>query len=72
MMIGGIRDPLPDEARKYLAAVQARDEQAFMDLFGLYPNVLWGNVSQTLSAEDRQWTSSVLQKHRNTERGYEW
>lgn len=71
-MLAGVRDPLPDEKQRYLYAVQSRDEEGFVQMFQLYPNVLWGDVTKTLSDEDRDWTRQVLQNKRQTDPDDEW
>lgn len=61
-----LRNPLPQERQHYLSTVQARDEQAFLQLFQLYPTVLWGSVTETLSDEDKTWTNRVIANGQQT------
>lgn len=56
------REPLLGEEKAYRAAISARDEELFLQLFDLYPGVLWGSITNTLSAEDRKWTAEVAEK----------
>lgn len=57
-----VRGPLPNEAAAYQGAISFRDEAAFRQLFELYPNVLWGSITSTLSKEDKEWSSAIIQR----------
>ena len=61
-MLAGVRDALPGEELMFRDAVRSRNKEAFSQLFDLYPNVLWGGVSNTLSTEDRAWMHEILQE----------
>ncbi len=55
------RDPLPGERTVFMQAIQARNEGELAMVLQLYPNVLWGEMTQSLSAEDRAWLSQATQ-----------
>ena len=72
-----LRGPLPNEAEHYKSVVLSRDEESFKMIFRLYPGVLWGEVTSTLSAEDRAWADRVLSEKRQedyriSERQNDW
>lgn len=65
------RDPLLNEEKAYRGAISFRDEAAFRQLFELYPNVLWGSITSTLSKEDKEWSSAIAQKMDQEQNAYE-
>ena len=55
------RDALPAEAEMYKQAIADRNIEQLNNLVNnLYPNVMWGDATQSLSEEDRQWTTEAL------------
>jgi hypothetical protein len=55
------RDPLPHEAEQYREAIAQKNvEQLQRIMTDLYPNVIWGTVTQTLSEFDRAWVMKHL------------
>ncbi len=62
MNIDSFRDPLPDEAERYMSTIKNRDKASYLALFDLHPTVMWGSIRKTLSEEDRVWTSRVIKE----------
>lgn len=62
LMIEHCRDPLPDEERRYRAAVATRNKEQLMELNRLYPFVMWGSITRTLTNEEQGWTFEVAQE----------
>lgn len=55
------REPTPLERELYLEAVRERDEVRYLLLFeDGRPRILWGDVYNTLSQEDRAWIDDVI------------
>jgi len=63
-MFVSMRDPLPGEESTFRTAVQSRNKEAFARLFDLYPNVLWGKITDTLTQEDRVWMDEAILQER--------
>lgn len=61
--MSGPRDPSEHEAGCYRDAVEMRDSDRLIELVrDMYPNVLWGSVTQSLPAHDREWINDTLTK----------
>jgi len=55
------RDPLPHEARQYRQAIAEKDAKKLQRIVSeLYPNVIWGEVTKTLSEFDHAWVMKNL------------
>lgn len=65
--IDSLRDPLPAEEKRYLFCIRTRDEAGYLQLFRLYPNILWGSVTAALSPEENEWAQQTIQKNRRSE-----
>ena len=57
-----VRDPLPQEERRYRSAVEFKDVDELLLCYKLYTHVLWGTITETLSDSDKAWASEVLKQ----------
>lgn len=59
--MSGPRDATSHEVGQYLQAVEQKDAARLQDIVcNLYPNVMWGTITQSLSAPDQQWVRNNL------------
>lgn len=57
------RDATPYEASQYRQAIEKKDATKLQDIVcNLYPNVMWGSITRTLSEADRAWAMTNMRQ----------
>lgn len=68
--MSGPRDATEHEAGLYESAIANRDANRLWNLMQGYPNVLWGEATKKLSADDAKWMNETLSKELPPQRAH--